>query len=154
MAFNATAELTVAAPVDTAFARFIDFSSWDMWQPKGFRPISGPSRPLREGDRFKVAIGRGPGMPVELTVIRVRPNKEICWRGGVKGVLMGEHSFFFEAEDDGDNPRTRVRSEEPFTGLLASTPIASLLEREASKTGERTLSSFAAYLGKHSKTPT
>ncbi len=145
MSFIATAELTVHTSVETAFARFIDYSTWDLWAPKGFRPISGPSRALREGDRVRVAIGPvGKGIPMPLTVIRVRPNKEICWKGGVPGVLTGEHSFFFE--EDGD--KTRMRSEEPFSGVLANGPLRGLLEREATKTGERTLSHFAAYVEK------
>jgi hypothetical protein len=146
MALIASAELLVAAPAETAFRRFIDFSTWDLWMPKGFRPIAGPSRPLREGDHFKMAIGFGPGLPSALRVIRLRPQREICWAGGVPGVLWGEHSFFFSEEGNA----TLMRSEEPFTGLLAHGPLTGLLEREASKTGERTLSSFAAYLGRRS----
>ena len=144
MSATATAEHTVNAPLPTAFARFIDYSSWDLWAPKGFRPISGPSRALREGDRFKMAIGRGPGLPVELTVIRLRPNKEICWKGGVAGVLVGEHSFFFE--DEGG--KTHMRSEEPFSGVLAKGLLSGVLEREAARTGLHTLTNFAAYLEK------
>jgi hypothetical protein len=143
MAVIATAELSVHADPETAFRRFIDFATWDLWMPKGFRPLSGPSRALREGDRFKMTIG--PGVPSSLTVIRLRPNKEICWKGGVPGVLMGEHSFFFE-DDAG---MTRMRSEEPFTGVLTAGMIGGAIEREATKVGERTLKGFAAYLDKH-----
>ncbi|HEX7478984.1 MAG TPA: hypothetical protein VF331_14355 [Polyangiales bacterium] len=144
MPLIASAELLVAVPVETAFRHFIDFSAWDLWMPKGFRPIVGPSRPLREGDQLKMAIGPGPGLPSTLRVIRLRPQREICWGGGVPGVLVGEHSFFF-AEEGG---QTRMRSEEPFSGLLARGPLAALIEREATKTGERTLRSFADYLAK------
>lgn len=144
MSVIAIAELTVNAPLDRTFASFVDFSTWDMWTPKGFRPITGPSRALREGDRFKVALGPGAGLPARLTVIRLRPNKEICWKGGVRGVLVGEHSFFFEADGD----KTRVRSEEPFYGLLSKGLLSSTLEREASKTAERTLQGFAKHLDK------
>jgi hypothetical protein len=137
----AVAELTVPVPVERAFERFIDFATWDLWTPKGFRPISGPARALREGDRFTMSIG--PGLPSRLTVIRLRPNTEICWRGGVPGVLVGEHSFFFEADGAG----TRMRSEEPFAGLLARGPLGAALEREASRVGLRTLERFADHLG-------
>lgn len=142
MSAIAVAELTVDAPIERAFASFVDFSSWDQWTPKGFRPISGPSRALREGDRFTMALGPGPGLPMTLTVIRLRPNKEICWKGGLPGVLVGEHSFFFEA----DGSKTRVRSEEPFSGVLASGLLAGAIEREAVKTGERTLERFAKHV--------
>jgi hypothetical protein len=87
----------------------------------------------------------GPGLPSPLKIIRLRPNKEIWWKGGVRGVLVGEHSFFFE-DDAG---MTHLRSEEPFTGLLTVGPIGGAIEREAIKVGQRTLQSFASYLDKH-----
>ncbi len=146
MAIIASAELVVAASASEAFRRFIDFSTWDLWMPKGFRPITGPSRPLHEGDHVKMALGPGRGLPSTLHVIRVRPDKEICWTGGVKGVLVGEHSFFFAPGDD--SAHTCLRSEEGFTGLLTRGPLAHLIEREASKAGELTLRSFANYLAK------
>ena len=96
----------IAVPLSTAFDRFVDFSTWDLWMPRGMRPITGPARALREGDSFKVAVG--PGLQTTLTVMRVRPNIEICWNGGVPGGLTFEHSFFFRAQDGG----TCVRSEE------------------------------------------
>jgi hypothetical protein len=144
MALIACAELSITVPIQTAFARFIDFSTWDQWMPRGFRPISGPARQLREGDHFTMALGAGRGLPSALTVIRLRPHREVCWKGGIPNLLVGEHSFFFN--DEGRT--TRVRSEEPFTGLLTLGPIGTLLRREAEKSGEHTLANFAAYLAK------
>lgn len=144
MGVIATAELTVDAPVERAFRSFSDFSSWDLWMPQTLRPISGPSRALREGDRLRVAFVNGRArVRTELTVIRVRPNRELCWRAGVPGVLVGEHSFFF-LEQAG---RTLLRSEEPFAGLLAA-PLARPLERAASEFGATVLEHLAAFLQK------
>jgi hypothetical protein len=138
----ASAERVIAVPLSTAFERFVDFSTWDLWMPKGLRPITGPARALREGDSFKVAVG--PGLQTTLTVIRVRPDIEICWKGGVAGGLASEHSFFFRAHDGG----TCVRSEEVWSGLLCLGPLGSMVERAATTLGENTLVSFGTYVEK------
>src|ERR1700759_2632146 len=114
MSAIAVAELVVNAPLEAAFARFIDYSSWDRWMPKSFLPISGPARRLREGDRIKIGLGPGNRLESEVTVIRLRPNKEICWSAGVPLLLSAQHSFFFSDEAGA----TRIRSEEPASGLL------------------------------------
>jgi hypothetical protein len=143
MGVIATAELTIDTSVERAFQQFIDFPSWDLWMPENLRPISGPSRGLREGDLVKVAIGNGRArVNCELRVIRVRPNRELCWRGGLPGVLIGEHSFFFRELAN----QTALRSEEPFAGVLAHGLLGRRLERAASEFGASVLSRFAAFL--------
>lgn len=143
MAVIATAELTVDVPLPVAFQRFTDYSSWDLWMPPMFRPITGPARQLRTGDLVKVDLGEaGRRVRTELNVIRVRPNREVCWRAGVPGMLLGEHSFFF-AERDG---RTTMRSEEPFSGVLAHRPWANAIERSANRLHNQMLAGFAAHV--------
>jgi hypothetical protein len=150
MAVIATAELTVDSPLERAFQQFNDFSSWDLWMPPMLRPISGPSRELREGDRVCVAFVNGRArVRTDLTVIRMRPNRELCWRAGVPGVLVGEHSFFFREQAG----RTLVRSEEPFAGLLAIAPLARPLERAATAFGAKVLEHFAAFLRQKRSVP-
>jgi hypothetical protein len=145
MGVIATADLTIDAPIGQAFSRFTDFSCWDLWFPPEMRPIRGPSRELQEGDRVIVALGKGrSSLRTELDVIRVRPNREICWRAGLPGLLIGEHSFFFREE----GTKTALRSEEPFTGLLTFGPLASAVERSATEFGIKILASFAAHLAK------
>src|SRR5262245_29856645 len=105
----AVAELLVDAPRNVTFAKFIDFSLWDLWMPADFRPVSGPARALRQGDVLKVAIGAKGRIVLKLDVLRVRDDIEICWRGGPAGLLQGDHSFFF-ADGEGDKAgKTRVR---------------------------------------------
>jgi hypothetical protein len=138
----ATAELTIDVPLPVAFERFTDYSSWDLWMPPMFRPITGPSRQLRAGDTLKVDLGEaGRRVRTELNVIRVRPNRERCWRAGVPGVLVGEHSFFTETAG-----KTALRSEEPFSGVLAHRPLASSIERSASRLHNQMLAGFATHI--------
>ncbi|HKP61119.1 MAG TPA: hypothetical protein VJV78_30520 [Polyangiales bacterium] len=143
MAVIATAEEIIEAPVARAFQRFIDYSAWDLWMPAVLKPIAGPARELRAGDSVTVSFGDGARrMRAELNVIRVRPNRELCWRAGVPGLLVGEHSFFF-AEQDG---KTSVRSEEPFSGMLAQRLMARVIERMAGEVHTQILSGFAAHM--------
>jgi hypothetical protein len=81
-------------------------------------------------------------LPLELEVIRVRPDKEICWRGGTALVLQAEHSFLFSEA----GAETRVRSEEPLSGLLSRGPAGAALERVFSDGARVLLERFAAYV--------
>ncbi len=139
----ATAELEIDAPLALAFQRFTDFSSWDLWMPPIFRPIAGPARQLRTGDSFTVDLGEGRHrLRAELNVVRVRLNRELCWGSGLRGLLEGEHSFFF-SEHRG---KTQVRSEEPMSGLLARRPLAGFLERSATRVAKQMLTGFATHM--------
>ena len=143
MAVIATAEELIEAPVARAFQRFIDYPAWDLWMPAVLRPIAGPARELRAGDSVTVSFGEGTRrMRAELKVIRVRPNRELCWRAGVPGLLIGEHSFFFAERAE----KTAVRSEEPFSGVLAQRLMARVIERKAEEIHEQILAGFAAHM--------
>jgi hypothetical protein len=142
----AVAQLIVDAPRNVAFAKFIDFSHWDLWMPADFRPVSGPSRALRQGDEIKVAIGAKGRISLKLEVLRVREGIEICWRGGLAGLLQGDHSFFFADAQEDTASKTRVRSEEPLGGLLTLGPLGARLERAMSDSASLLLSRFATYL--------
>lgn len=141
----AVAEHTVDAPRDVAFAKFIDYAHWDLWMPADFRPVSGPARPLRLGDKLKVSVGRKGLILLELDVTRMREGVEICWRGGIKGLLRGDHSFFF-TDLAGAPGRTRIRSEEPVDGLLTVGPLGAGVERALADGAELMLKRFSTYL--------
>jgi hypothetical protein len=142
MALVAEAERVVELPRDRAFELFIDFPRWREWMPRGFQPLSGPQRPLREGDQLRVRI---PPIPVvALRVLRVRPHEEVCWGGGGPG-LRAEHSFFF---DEVTPSTTRVRSVEPWTGPITKLgPLARQLLRMANQVGAAQLDGFVRYAG-------
>ena len=144
----AVAERVVDAPLETAFARFIDFTSWDLFMPASLRPLSGPARAVRPGDRVQFAFGPGSRIVCEVTIVRVRPNKEICWRFQLRGLFHGEHSFFFSEAHGGS---TRLRSEEAARGLLVVGPLGRAFEREATRGGEEILAGFAAHVAKPAK---
>jgi hypothetical protein len=135
----ALAELEVPAPLSQVFAHFIDFSSWSAWMPALFTPISGPQRALREGDKFKVRIGR---LPVSLEVARFRPEAEFGWQGGSPWVIQGIHTFKFEAVGS----KTRIRSEETLSGLLALRVMSAKLSRQAAAEATHLMKGFANHL--------
>jgi integral membrane protein len=70
MSVVAEAERMVEVPRDRAFELFVDFPRWREWMPRCFRPLAGPDRPLREGDRLKVRI---PPLSITVQILRVRP---------------------------------------------------------------------------------
>jgi hypothetical protein len=145
MSAIAVAELTVDAPRDVTFGKFIDYTHWDLWMPADFRPASGPARLLRHGDAIKVSIGAKGLILLKLEVIRLREGKEICWRGGSAALLRGEHSFFFN-DVAGDPQKTRIRSEELVSGLLTVGPLGAGVERAMADGASLLLSRFATYL--------
>ncbi|HET8933180.1 MAG TPA: hypothetical protein VFN67_07080 [Polyangiales bacterium] len=148
----AVAELTVDAPRDVAFAKFIDFSHWDLWMPADFRPVTGPARALRQGDKVKVSIGPKGRISLRLEVLRVRENIEICWRGGPAGLLQGDHSFFF-SDADGNAAKTRIRSEEPMTGLFTVGPLGARVERALADGTSVLLKRFSSFLASGAAVP-
>jgi hypothetical protein len=144
----AQAELELDRPVEQVFAALLDYRTWPHWMPKAFAPVRGPSRELRAGDRVTVRMNGA--LITRLSVLRVRPNKEISWRGGLPGLLVGEHSFFF---DDLGQGRTRVRSHEPFTGLLTKLPpVGKTLKRDAGAVGLQMLENLRDYVTRSRRT--
>lgn len=139
----ARAEIVVDKPAAVVFAELADFSRWPRWMPALFRPARGPQRALAAADRIVVLLGGA--LPVALRVLRVLPHGEVTWRGGVPFVLVGEHAFYL---DDLGGGRTRVRSEERFSGVLAHTPfVRALIERSGAKAGAVMLSALSSALG-------
>jgi hypothetical protein len=112
--------------------------------PPSFRPLRGPERGLQVGDRFFVLISSKPGgLPLvpPLKIVRVVPDREITWRGGLPGVALGEHSFYFE---DAEGGATRVRSEETWSGVLIGIArFAKLVEAAAVRVGHEQIAALA-----------
>ena len=147
----ARAEIIVDAPREVAFDHFVDFSHWHVWMPAEFRPVSGPPRGLRDGDKIKVSVGPNGRVKLQLSVVRLLPHREICWGGGSRLILRGEHCFRFE--DSPGSPgatsgssKTIIRSEETLAGLLTLGPMAKRVELGAQESAEGLLARFADYL--------
>jgi hypothetical protein len=137
MSLIAESELAIAGPLQSVFSRFIDYPRWAAWMPPGFRPVRGPARSLREGDRLVVRVS---GLLTLLRVERVKDADEVCWSGGVPGLLRARHSFLFESVGEGS---TRIRSVEPWTGLLTHVPpVSRSIARKASEMGLAQLQGF------------
>jgi hypothetical protein len=145
--FIAKASRTVRLPRADCYARFVDYPSWKSWMPASFRPMRGPPRDLEMGDRFWVALRPAPAgvsLPAVVRVVRANPGVEVAWRGGLPGVLTGEHAFLFEDQGDG---ATLVRSEETWRGVLAGFgPLARSVQKGAERIGADQLAAFATWV--------
>jgi len=140
MALIAESELTISGPIDTVFSQFVDFRRWSAWMPASFRPMRGPSRPLRQGDRLLIRVT---GLPSIIRVERVEGPREVCWSGGLPGVMHARHTFTFEAVGD---KTTRVRSTEPWTGVVTKVkPLADRIQGAAERVGRHQLEGFGRW---------
>jgi hypothetical protein len=146
MTFTAEAETTIAGPIDAVFEAFIDYRAWAQWMPPTIVPVRGPDRALHQGDRLFVRIANA--LPSVLTVDRLDAPREVRWSGGIPGLVMARHSFLFEAAAEGS---TRIRSVEPWTGLLtAPRSLARGLLRAAERGGRAQLAGFARWFSQES----
>jgi hypothetical protein len=140
MALIAESELTISGPIDMVFSQFVDFRRWSAWMPASFRPMRGPSRPLRQGDRLLIRVT---GLPSIIRVERVEGPREVCWSGGLPGVMHARHTFTFEAVGD---KTTRVRSTEPWTGVVTKVkPLADRIQGAAERVGRHQLEGFGRW---------
>lgn len=144
MSFVASANGVVQASSEECFSRLRDFLSWRDWMPQSFRPLRGPVRPMQIGDRLHLRIiprPRSVPLLITVTIVRVEAGREITWRGGIRGLLVGEHSFFFEAAGPS---ATFVRSEEKWSGILTWFGfIASRIRASASRIGQEQIHALA-----------
>lgn len=108
--------LDIDASAETIWKILIDFPSHAEWNPF-FASIEGIAA---VGERLKVIARKengGNGMSFSPTVLAVRENESLIWKGRllVPGLFDGTHSFRLEALDDN---RTRLHHGEQFHGLL------------------------------------
>lgn len=106
----------IDAPAETVWSMLIDFPSHADWNPF-FASIEGTPA---VGERLKVVARKpdgGSGMRFSPTVLEVRENELLIWKGRllVPGIFDGTHSFRLEALE---NDRTRLHHSERFQGLL------------------------------------
>jgi hypothetical protein len=151
MSFVAAASGVVRAPRGDCFSRLRDFVGWKAWMPRSFRPVRGPSRPLEVGDRLILRIAPAPlSLPlvIAVSIVRVEPDREITWRGGIPGLLVGEHAFLFE-DAEGKPGATLVRSEETWSGALTSVGFAKkMISASASRIGREQIEALAGAVEK------
>jgi hypothetical protein len=72
---------------------------------------------FRAGETIRIVLGHGPdSMVLRPTVLVVRPQHDICWRGSlwIRGVFDGTHCIHLAVTTGG----TRLEQTESFSGLL------------------------------------
>jgi uncharacterized protein YndB with AHSA1/START domain len=107
---TASGEVTVSARPEAVWDVMAGIDGWPSWSPDiRAAKLEGPLAP---GSVFRWKSGSASLTSVLRSVDRPR---ELAWTGSTKGI-KAVHVFRFESHEDG----TLVRSEESWTGLLAS----------------------------------
>ncbi|WP_433534427.1 SRPBCC family protein [Micromonospora sp. CA-249363] len=103
--------VTVAASADIVWRILTDIDAWTTWLPEiSYARLETPG-PLAPGSVFRWSAG---GMEIESTIVEVRPQERLVWRGygdGPDGVL-GVHVWALTSDGDG----VEVSTEESFAG--------------------------------------
>ena len=104
-------EIEIDAPPSEVYAILADFPSYPEWNPYHVR-VEGE---FREGADLEVLVHRPDGEEVHVPphILRIVPDREITWGGGIKGIFWGEHVFLLEEVAGG----TRLIHNEDFTGF-------------------------------------
>jgi len=123
---KSTAEIDIAAPPQAVWEVLTRFDNWPNWNPDvKSMAFDGPLAP---GSTFRWKAGPG---TIVSKLDRVEPPRYISWHGKTL-TIDAYHEWWLEPRDGG----THVRTEETFSGLLAS-----ILRRPLQKTLDK---SFAA----------
>ena len=128
---TASGEIVVSAVPEVVWDIMADVDGWPSWSPDiEAATLEGP---LAVGSVFRWRSGRASLTSVLRSVDRPR---ELAWTGTTMGI-KAVHIFRFEPHEDG----TLVRSEESWTGLLAS-----VFRRYSRKTLDRGIRNWLALL--------
>jgi hypothetical protein len=109
--------IEIDAPAGRVWSVLTDFTAMARWNPF-IRSISGA---LTVGSKLSVHIappGKG-GMRFKPTVVAVKPERELRWRGQLllPGIFDGEHYFLLEPLGP---ERTRLTHGEKFSGVMVA----------------------------------
>lgn len=116
-------QLEIDAPAGVVWKLLTDFEAMSSWNPF----ITSISGELKPGAKFSLQVtppGK-PAMRFRPTVLDVRPERELRWRGKllVAGIFDGEHYFLLEPVGE---KRTRLVHGENFSGVLVG-PLSGML---------------------------
>ncbi|MET7862815.1 SRPBCC family protein [Micromonospora taraxaci] len=115
--------VTVTASADTVWRILTDIDAWTTWLPEvPYARVETPG-PLAPGSVFRWSAA---GMEIESTILQVRPQERLVWRGhgdGPDGVL-GVHVWALTPAGDG----VEVSTEESFAGPPVDADSASFQE--------------------------
>jgi hypothetical protein len=107
-------EIEIQASPEQVWQVLTDLNKYPEWNPFIHHAIG----QARAGEKVEITFRSGSKeMTLHCTVIKVEPNRELCWKYHVilPAFFQGEHSFLIEP--GGDN-RVRFIDRETFTGLL------------------------------------
>lgn len=116
---NIHTAIEIDAPRSVVWDILADNRAYPLWNPYHVQ-VGGT---LREGQALDVVIHKpnGETVHIEPRVLRIRPETELTWGGGIKGVFFGEHVFELSSVDE---RTTRLVHKERFSGFAI--PFASL----------------------------
>jgi hypothetical protein len=105
-------EIDIAAPPEKVWTILADNTRYPEWNPYHVR-VEGT---LAVGSRLDVELHKpnGERVHIEPHVIRLTPDEELTWGGGIKGIFFGEHVFLLEP---GERAGTRLVQKETFSGI-------------------------------------
>ena len=111
--------IDIDAPPSDVWRVLADTASYPEWNPYHVEVRGG----LAEGAPLTVRIEKPNGhkLSIDPVVLRVEPERELTWGGGLRGIFVGEHVFELEPLPAG---ATRLVQRESFVGLAV--PFARL----------------------------
>ncbi len=116
---NIYSEIIIEANVRDVWNVLKDIDNYPSWNPYHTK-VSGV---LEQDSVLSVEIHKpnGDSVFIEPHVLKIIPEKELTWGGGLKGVFIGEHTFLLKAINEN---RTHLIHKETFSGIAI--PFASL----------------------------
>lgn len=119
-------EVHIAASARRVWDILTDFASFADWNPL----VLEAGGALREGGRLRVRIKSGRELRFSPTLLAVKPERELRWRGQLlhPWLFAGEHYFLLEPDPRG----TRFVHGERFTGALV-TLMAGVLDAHTAR---------------------
>lgn len=107
-------EIEIQASPEKVWQILVDLDKWPEWNPFIHHAIG----KAKVGEKVDITFRSGSKeMTLHCTVVKVEPNRELCWKYHVilPGLFSGEHSFIIEPM--GAN-KVRFVDREVFNGLL------------------------------------
>jgi hypothetical protein len=108
-------EIDIQASPAKVWQILMDFDTWQEWNPFIHTVVGKPE--IGQNVDITVRTATSKNMTLHCTIIKIEPNRELCWKYHVifPGLFRGEHSFIIESRDDGGAHFVDV---EIFSGLF------------------------------------
>ena len=115
-------EIEIQARPDQVWQVLTSLDKYPEWNPFIKQAIGNP----KVGGKVDITVRSGiKDMVLHCVVVRVEPNKELCWKYHVISPFLfsGEHSFII---DQIESEKVRLIDREIFNGLLVATQAKSI----------------------------